>query len=154
MGRCGLDWYSWGYGPVGGSCENGNKPSGFKEVRNFLTSWVTISFSRNTLLQGVRVKVKLSLCLTKPHAMKTCWESGGIVPHILDLGTRWRWVVSFMPWPLYPQGKSTWYPLDRRLGGPQSHFGHGAQEKNSQLPLGIEPILSLIINVLLTFFLD
>jgi hypothetical protein len=24
---------------------------------------------------------------------------------ILDLGTRWRWVVSFMPWPLYPWGK-------------------------------------------------
>jgi hypothetical protein len=22
--------------------------------------------------------------------------------------------------PLYPQGKSPWYPLDRRLGGPQS----------------------------------
>jgi hypothetical protein len=29
-------------------------------------------------------------------------------------------VVSFLPRPLYPQGKSPWYPLDRRLGGPQS----------------------------------
>jgi hypothetical protein len=28
-------------------------------------------------------------------------------------------VVSFTPRPLYPQGKSPWYPLDRRLGGPQ-----------------------------------
>jgi hypothetical protein len=25
-------------------------------------------------------------------------------------------MVSFTPWPLYPQGKSPWYPLDRRLG--------------------------------------
>jgi len=25
-------------------------------------------------------------------------------------------VVSFMPQLLYPQGKSPWYPLDRRLG--------------------------------------
>jgi hypothetical protein len=25
------------------------------------------------------------------------WESGGIVPRILDLCTRWRWVVSFTP---------------------------------------------------------
>jgi hypothetical protein len=36
------------------------------------------------------------------------------------LGTNWWWVVGFMPQPLYPQGKSPWYPLDRRLGGPQS----------------------------------
>jgi hypothetical protein len=41
---------------------------------------------------------------------------GGIAPRIFDLGTRWRWVVSFTPLPLYPQGKSPFYPLDRRLG--------------------------------------
>jgi hypothetical protein len=32
-----------------------------------------------------------------------------------------------------PQGKSTWYPLDRRLGGPQSRSGRD-EEKNSQPP--------------------
>jgi len=37
-------------------------------------------------------------------------------------------VVSFTPRPLYPQGKSPWYPLDRRLGGPQSCSGHGGEE--------------------------
>jgi hypothetical protein len=31
--------------------------------------------------------------------------SGNIVPRILDLGTRWRRVVSFTPRPLYPQGR-------------------------------------------------
>jgi hypothetical protein len=37
-------------------------------------------------------------------------------------------------------GKSLWYPLDRRLGGPQSHSGHGGdEEKNSQSLPGIEP---------------
>jgi hypothetical protein len=36
------------------------------------------------------VKVKLSLCLAKHHAMKTYCGSGGIAPHMLDLGTRWR----------------------------------------------------------------
>jgi hypothetical protein len=56
-----------------------------------------------------------------------------------DLGTRWRWVVSFTPRPLYPQGKSPSYPLDRRLGGPQSRSGSGGEEKNSQLQPGIEP---------------
>jgi hypothetical protein len=37
----------------------------------------------------VKVKAKLSLCLTKHHA-KTYWGSGGIAPRILDLGTRRR----------------------------------------------------------------
>jgi hypothetical protein len=40
---------------------------------------------------------------------------------------------------LYPQGKSPWYPLDWRLGRPQSRSGRGGEEKNSQPPPGIEP---------------
>jgi hypothetical protein len=48
-------------------------------------------------------------------------------------------VVSCTTWPLYPQGKSPWYPLDSRLGGPQSRSGHSGEEENSQPPLGIEP---------------
>jgi len=27
------------------------------------------------------------------HALKTHWGGGGTAPCILDLGTRWRWVV-------------------------------------------------------------
>jgi hypothetical protein len=42
-----------------------------------------------------------------------------------------------MPWQLYPQGKSPRYPLDRRLGGPQSCSGCSGEEKNSQAPPGI-----------------
>jgi hypothetical protein len=37
------------------------------------------------------------------------------------------------------QGKSPWYPLDMRLGGPQSHSERGDKEKNSQPPPEIEP---------------
>jgi hypothetical protein len=33
----------------------------------------------------VRIKVKLTLCSTKHHAMKTYWGSGGIAPRILTL---------------------------------------------------------------------
>jgi len=36
--------------------------------------------------------------MTKHHAMKTYWGGVGIEPHILNIGTRWRWVVSFTPW--------------------------------------------------------
>jgi hypothetical protein len=51
-------------------------------------------------------------------------------------------MVSFTPRPFYPQRKSPWYPLNRRLGGPQSRFGHGVEEKNSQpLPGQEHPII-------------
>jgi hypothetical protein len=55
--------------------------------------------------------------LSEPHAMKTYWKSGSKAPRILELDTRWSWVVSFTPQPLYPQRKSPSYPFDRRLVG-------------------------------------
>jgi hypothetical protein len=48
-------------------------------------------------------------------------------------------VVSFTPRTLYPHGKSSLYQLDRRLSGPQSWYGHGGEEKNSQLLPGLGP---------------
>jgi len=36
-------------------------------------------------------------------------------------------------------GKETLIPLYRRLGGPQSRYGRGGEEKNSQPLSGIEP---------------
>jgi hypothetical protein len=70
------------------------------------------------------VKVKLSLCLTKYHIMKThpelhenVWRCGSIDPRI-NFGTRLRRL--FTPRTLYPRGKSPLYQLDRRLGGPRS----------------------------------
>jgi hypothetical protein len=71
--------------------------------------------------------------------MKAYWGSGSIAPRILDLCIRWRWVVSFTPRPLYPQGRSACYPLDRRLGWPQSRSGRGGEENNSQPLPGLEP---------------
>jgi hypothetical protein len=38
--------------------------------------------------------------------MEAYWRRGDITPRILDLGCRWRKVVSFVPLALYPQGKS------------------------------------------------
>jgi hypothetical protein len=38
-----------------------------------------------------------------------------------------------------PPGKSPWYPLDMRLGGPQSQSGRGGEEDNSQPLPGLEP---------------
>jgi len=82
------------------------------------------------------------MCLTKYHATKTCYGCGGIAPRILDLGTRWRLVVSFNPWSLYPQGTSPRYALDRRLGGPQNRSGRCGEKKNYKPLEGFElPII-------------
>jgi hypothetical protein len=43
--------------------------------------------------------------LIKHNVMNTYGGGGGIDPQILNLGTGQRQVVSFMPQPLYPQGK-------------------------------------------------
>jgi hypothetical protein len=49
---------------------------------------------------------------------------------VLDISV---WSATF-PQPLYPQGKSLWFPLDRRLGGPQSRSGRCGEEKNPPPP--------------------
>jgi hypothetical protein len=46
-------------------------------------------------------------------------------------------VVSFTPRPLYLRGKSPWYPLDRRSGGPQSRSGRRGEVKILATP-GLE----------------
>jgi hypothetical protein len=55
-------------------------------------------------------------------------RSGGIVllMHILLLDGE----LSFMPWLLYPQGKSPQCPWNSRLGGHYSQPGHFGEEKN------------------------
>jgi hypothetical protein len=52
---------------------------------------------KNHIFPKKKVEVKLSLYLAKHRVMKMYWRSVGIAPRILDLGTRWRWVVSFTP---------------------------------------------------------
>jgi len=81
--------------------------------------------------------IKMYLLLNyKPH-MKTYGGSGHTAPQILKLSTRWRLVVSFTP-----QGTCPWYPLTRRLGGPQSWSGHGSKEEKTHRLSGIENQLS------------
>jgi len=38
------------------------------------------------------------------------WGSRGIVPCVLDLHSRWQWMISFNPRPLYLQGNYLPYP--------------------------------------------
>jgi len=60
--------------------------------------------------------------------MKMYLGSEGIAARILNLSTRRRWVVSFTFQPFYP-GKRNPYPLDRRLGWPQSQSERSGRKK-------------------------
>jgi len=44
--------------------------------------------------------------------MKMHEGSGGTAPLILNLGTRGRWVDTFVFWPLYAWGKKLQFPLE------------------------------------------
>jgi len=87
----------------------------------------------------IKVKVKLSLCFNWAPHYEDVFGSGA--PHIPDLDTTWRWVVSFTLRPLYPQRYNPWYPLDRKLGGPQSWSGCSGEEKNSHSLPGLKPLI-------------
>jgi hypothetical protein len=80
-----------------------------------------------------RLLAKLSVCLIKYHAIKT-YRGWRYSSTILDLGTGWRWVVSFTTQPLYFQGKSPRYPLDRRLGEEKNLFPLPATESRVSSP--------------------
>jgi len=43
--------------------------------------------------------------------MEACRMSRGLAPLIFGLGTGWKLVVSFTPWPLYTWRNGFWYPL-------------------------------------------
>jgi hypothetical protein len=54
------------------------------------SSFVTmVCVLRHISLKGDGVGNFLPVFVAEHHPMKAYWESGGIVPRILDLGTRW-----------------------------------------------------------------
>jgi len=76
-----------------------------------------------------KVKVNVVSVLNSAPRHKDVWGNCGIIPRILNLGTRRSRVVSFNIWPFYSR-----YPFDWRLGWPQSRSERGGEEKIS-LPL-------------------
>jgi hypothetical protein len=80
-----------------------------------------------------KVKLKLSLCFKwAPRHVgvlrKWRYSATHSLTSALDGG---EWSAS-RHGRFIPQGKSLWYPLNRRLGGSQSRSGRGGEEKNSQ----------------------
>jgi len=60
-------------------------------------------------------------CLIKHHIIKT-WASGCIGTHICNLISRWRWMVSFLPWLLNTPGREpvVHCNMERRWLGPRT----------------------------------
>jgi len=80
--------------------------------------------------------------------------SRGIHPPILNLGTRWSWIVTFKPRPFCFREISP-YPLTKRLGGPQRRSGR-FREQNSLRPywtLELKPHCQYTDKVLHAIFL-
>jgi hypothetical protein len=65
-------------------------------------------------------KLKLSHYMPSRHLGKRRYSSYSLLTSTLDVVSGQR----HAPTALYTRGKDTRYPLDRRLGGPQSRFGH------------------------------
>jgi hypothetical protein len=55
-----------------------------------------------------------------PYINSATWEGGDVALCILNIDTKWRWVISFTFGPLYSWRNSVRYPLDIwGLGGSQ-----------------------------------
>jgi hypothetical protein len=77
---------------------------------------------------GAEAELHLYSRLIKYHDMKT-FDSRGTL-HILNHNTRWMYIASFKPRPLYPREKvPPRYPVDRRLGEYRAGLFVVAKEK-------------------------
>ena len=65
------------------------------------------------------------VCLIRHPVLKTplVLGRGGTAPSIPKVGTRWKWVISFMVQTLCPQGNIPRQPSNRRMCGPQKRSG-------------------------------
>ena len=95
-----------------------------------ITQWCSALFRKNGGLKSKGVHV---------HTIKACRGRRGIAPLILNLGTRWRWKVSFMPRLLFSYGKNLWYLLNRKSDGLHSWSWCLGKEKNTLSMMGTEP---------------
>jgi hypothetical protein len=64
--------------------------------------------------------------------------SGCIDPHFLDLGTSWRWVVSFTPRPFYPRERALGTHCIGGWVDPRAGLDNMEKKKFLTLP-GLEP---------------
>ena len=82
------------------------------------------------LIQNVADTFSKAFLIRIKHRYIKTWGSGGIDPFILNPDTKWRWVVSFLPWPLTPGDH-----LKRGRAPPTSGLDTGEENKPLHLPV-------------------
>lgn len=67
-----------------------------------------------------QVEGKFFLVCTRASHHENIWGRGDVTTRILNLATRWRSLVSFMPRPFYPRGKIRRFPFVRKQVVPRA----------------------------------
>lgn len=99
---------------------------------------VLIGFVNNTI-SSVLVCFLFRRKCAPLHTIETQKESGVLTSLILNLRSRWKWVVRLTPRPLYLLGKNTLFRLSRRMSGPKSRCLCFGERKTFMSMLGSEP---------------
>ena len=80
-------------------------------------------FTSSTLRITLTISIRSEDNIFIVHAMKEYRGSRGITPLILDIGTRWRWVVNFTFLPIYSLGKKkSLIPYEYEAGYAKEEF--------------------------------
>jgi hypothetical protein len=103
----------------------------FRQQKSYsLLPWKQMQLSLNkTSMERKHMRTQRALCDTRKTVKyevsrrKRLWGTGGTYPLILNLGHRYRWVISFMPRLLYPASTG------RGGGGSQGRIRHGTTRK-------------------------
>jgi hypothetical protein len=80
-----------------------------------MENWVFAVFQQSLNLTGKVILI---------HTVKANRDSGGTTTLILKPGTRRKWAVSPMPWPIYYQEKNRQGPINKKLVGTRDSLGN------------------------------
>jgi hypothetical protein len=89
------------------------------------------------------------------HSMNAYWGRRGITSLIFNLTTRWRLVVNFTPWPLFPWGITPSTPCSGGWVGLRTGLDVFCEEKNLILCLAsnsLSPLLFINKSVNIVYF--
>jgi hypothetical protein len=95
-------------------------------------------------MQKILASEKVIPVLNEAPRHEDVCANGGIVARMLNIGNRWRWVVSYMPRLLYPRDKRPQYPLDRGWLDPRGELEAVEKRKASCLCSESNPDSSVV----------
>jgi hypothetical protein len=100
---CGMSVLQWRKGR-----ENHSLVQVFPQKNSVILKWDFMKDGGSYVFAKGKIVPVLNQSGTTPWRI---WGSGCIDPHFLGFGTSWKCVVSFMPLPFYPLGKSSPVPI-------------------------------------------